>query len=166
MQTTVEEQHGIELARTSIQSNIQKMEQPSSCNANVSVQVKKKGSIDDPTLLLGIGEESDDESALWGVEHMYAGSGGFRHKKNQNQTSVIEKFSTACPSHLVASTMCICFMVVMTLLGMVIFQATERYTLLNERYTVLNERYTVLNNRLTMLENRSYSFSFLLNHTK
>jgi hypothetical protein len=168
---SVEKQHGIELesVRESMQSNIQKMEpQVKQISKEEGGIISKegggiRGGIE------GAQEESDDESALWGVEHIYAGSGSDvmrdrmrrsnNSSSNNNSRSVIEKFSTACPSHVVATTMCICFMVIMTLLGMVIFQATERFTLLNERYMMLNHR-------LSMLENRSYSFLFSLNHTQ
>lgn len=202
--------------KESIKSNIQKIQ--SNMNGldedvQVHVQVKqpnkpygnhcggkKKPSIDDPTTLCskhGAGmlsemeDEMDDEAlglGLWGVEHVYAGSGsGGRSRgsrgsrtsgmhswgrKNNSMhfhdgegLSVIDKFSNACPSHIVASTMCICFMVVMTLLGMVIFHAGEKYTLLNDRLLVLNERLRIMEGQVglvttTLNMSTSYSYSF------
>lgn len=48
-------------------------------------------------------------------------------RRAKNKRTCAQNFSNACPSHLVALSMCICFLVIMSVIALVIVECKEKY---------------------------------------
>jgi hypothetical protein len=65
---------------------------------------------------------------------------GDAFETRHGKTSCIQQFSRACPSHLVASTMCICFMVLLIVIAMLFVKVYNDYSKLEKSIQYVENR--------------------------
>lgn len=69
----------------------------------------------------------------------------YEYDKVSPMTKSMYRFSLACPAHIVVSAMCMCFLVVFVIQGLVIVHANTRYDELTRKLLVLSQNVTVVN---------------------
>ena len=81
------------------------------------------------------------------------------HKKSNKLLRCIGNFSAACPAHIVATVLCVWYLVATCVTVLVIHRETERYSLLKGHITDLQQRVTLVERSIIIARSDSSSNS-------